>query len=267
MFIYFLPGKVAWRPEMAAEYKLDEVLEGPPRRREITVGPGGKSGLLIGDKSLTDAQLEYHPNQQTWKPRFGSDAWIGFTTDAPPKPLSLERAHMIPGKPLTLGDGQSWMVPELRMFDRSEGSESLLWTCTLEQTIDQDPQTGRLILGEVVPRYADVWEMACTVGDAIESQIMQGQDAKVPDEIANMLPIRLLSLNYRVGAPEVMVLKLLSTLTLPRITQIGLDIDTLRRNLGNVHRRILASGALDTKSGETQPIADSTIPTAPQLVS
>lgn len=254
--LYFLPSVVAWHPDMAERFGLSRVLDGRPSGREVTNGPGGKSGLLIADRSVPAGQVEFHRDAQTWQPRYGSEAWMGFTTNEPPGPLELERSHQIDGKQIRLGDLQDWIVPQLRQFDATEGSESLVWRCRLEQTITQDPETGRLSLGEVVKKYAAIWDAATPIAASIESQILQGKSASIDDETFEKFPAELLNLNYRVELPELAMLGLLSTVTLGRITQLGLDIDTLRRNSGNLQRRIIRSGTPATESGETLPTED-----------
>lgn len=267
MILYFLPDVHSWTSDTPSQFGLDRVIDSAPTRRETHDGPSGGPGMLIGLDRDHPERIAYRKDEQTWVRRFGSEAWMGFYTDTPPGPLDLERPHQVDGPTLRLSDDSEWVIPRLRLFDQSEGAESLTWRVMLEQSIDQDPETGRLILGQVVRKYAEIWDKATPIADSIEAQILQGKNATIADDVYEQFPADLLNLNYRIDLPEIAMLRLLSTVTIRRITQLALDIDTLRRNLGNLHRRVIRSGTLNTESGATPPTEAAPIPTDPPSAS
>ncbi len=82
--------------------------------REITNGPGENVRSVF---SIADAPMPaFYPDKQEWKCCNGGKLWIGWTTDAPPRPEDLIRAEPTDGTLVRLADGHDWLVPRLKFF-------------------------------------------------------------------------------------------------------------------------------------------------------
>lgn len=240
MFLYFLPETKNAKPETLAAFGLSGLFDGKPATREMMgLGPGDQPGLLICNGRVDQVTLEYLPKVQTWQKRFDSDAWMGIANDAVLSPIELARPSQIDGHPLTLADGNRWLIPQLRAFSPTQLDGPLVYAPKLKRTLTQDPKTGDLVPGDVIAKYSAIWKEATEIGDRLLTQLQQpgATIADLPDSKIYGFASRVLALNYRMGNAEIAMANLLQTDMAVRIVQLAIDWDTLRANLGNRLRR------------------------------
>lgn len=226
-------------------------------------GPDDSGGLIVAAGNVEATELRYDPGMQVWTRRFGSDAWIGLTRNRTYRPADFARDTHVRGESLILLDGNAWTIPRLVAYDPDQLDGPFVYSCLLDRTLAQDPDTGRLVPGAVTPQYREVWDAALAIGDNLLSQITGGKNtAELPEDAEERFIAQLLGLNYRVDTPEISALGLLSSSLARRIIRIGIDLDTLETNLKNrLSRRV--SGGTNTASGELPQTEDSAIPTDP----
>lgn len=234
--LYFLPDARSCNAATLATHGLSAVID-RPSYREVTRGPSGSSGVVVCQADSVE-NLRFDPTQK-WAKRFGSEAWIGFDPASRPGPKTLARETMQPGVTLTLADGDRWVIPQLRSFDAQQLDGPFSYSCNLDRTLSQDPDTGRMVPGEVIPQYRHVWDAAIKIGEALLDQL-RGRDAKVadlPEDSLEQFVADVLQINYRVGMPEISQLGLLTVSMQAAVMRAAIDFDTLRANLGNRLRR------------------------------
>lgn len=246
--LYFIPDAKAMSAGLLAEHGLDRLLI-PSSHRETLRGPGGQAGLIVGDNTLPPDRLRYDEQKQTWSPRFGLTSLVGTHSDHPITPEKLARPQQLPGEEITLLDGRRWRVPLLRKW---EDDEQLCFRTELPRVVQQSPETGRFILGEVVPQYRSLWQRSLAIGQYMMEQLQHSKSAELDDDEIHQFACDLLAVNYRVDASVLSHLRLLTPELLGAILRSALDWDTLRAHLKNRLSR-LTSGGTNTESGETLP--------------
>lgn len=175
--------------------------------QECGVGPPnqhGHRGFIYaanpaGDFDMMD--LRYTPTAQTWHAIPGTDAWVGFWNDRPPTPADLARDKQVGGYNVELGDGNQWLCPVARKFDGGE--------CALPARTDVDAN-GRWIRGALQEKHAQLWETACAYWDG---QLNTEDDSFSIEGFEDIRDAALqsLSVNYRLGKAEVVLLDLFKT--------------------------------------------------------
>ena len=224
MFNYYLPGLT--KSQLAPGDKLDhdllracglaEVLadvrkvEAEASVVECRIGPDGNSGCVIAPvrKHTGPPDAFYVPGVQTWQPRQGCGAWIGWTTQEPPSVQSLERWRMVFGHEVQDRQGNPWMIPIARS---PHGGYEF---GTLPQTYSFDPTSG-----EPVPHldveFQWLWELSGRIRDWFRQAAGPRQDATPEEQARHEKPpfswvvkqaARVIGVNYRVGLAELTVL-------------------------------------------------------------
>lgn len=239
MFLYFLPDSKNAKPETLKAFGLSSLFDGKPATRETARGPGDQPGLLVCNGRVDQIVLDYTPNDQTWLPRVGSTAWTGINCNAPPTPTGLARDSQVAGVPLTLADGNTYLIPKLRVFHADQLEGPFVYAPNVEQTLKIDDATGDLVPGDVIGKYTAIWDEATAIGDTLLASIQKtgATSAGLSDAKIFGFAARVLAINYRIGNAEIALAKLLQTDMAVRIMQIAIDWDTLRANLGNRLRR------------------------------
>lgn len=250
MLLYFLPEVKALTPEVLERHGLTHL--DSRTSRETYRGPGGQSGLLVGESTTPAELLSYHETQQTWSPRFGLDSLVGHWHQHPVTPAILARTNQIAGPSVTLLDGHAWQIPQLRQW--RAGDDSLVVNSKLPCVMQQSPSNGRFILGAVVPQYRQLWESSLEIAQHLLSQLSAGTVAELDDDRVNHFVIDLLAVNYRIDASIVSHLQLLTPGHCGEIVCAALDLDTLRNSLKNLYSR-RTSGGTNTGSGEPRQTA------------
>lgn len=252
--LYFIPNAKVLRPGLLVDHGIDDLLS-RPANRESMEGPSGGSGLIVANAGTPTDSMRFDKSW-TWSKRFGSDVWMGFDPKNPPGAKELARDQQLPGHSVTLLDGQKYIVPLLRSFDGDQLEGPIRYNCLLDQTLTQDPETGKMITGDVVPKYRELWDDAIAIADNLLAQLMDSDavvTASLPEDIVDNFVANLLAVNYHVGNPELSALSLLTIDLSRQVLHAAIDWETLRANLGKRIRRSASSGT-SIESGETQPI-------------
>lgn len=260
MLLYFLPGVQAVSKAALADHGLLELL-GRTAERQTFAGPRG-GGMLLADADIPAELLSYSADAQVWSERYGLDSLVGTWHDHPVSPSSLTRPQQIDGLELELLDGNRWLIPQLRQWRTGDADHQIITDCCLPRVMQQSAATGRFILGEVVPRYRQLWDRSLDIAQQIFGQLTSGESAQLDDDHVNQFVIDLLAINYHVDASTVSHLQLLTPDHCGQIVAAALDLATLRHSLKNLSRR-RSSGGTNTESGATPPPEASTTPTAP----
>ena len=204
-------------------------------------GPDGGDGVILADSSRVP-DIGYYKERQMWLkiPGNSAGAWVGRDKQ-PVLPADLQRAEILRGHPVMLGDGQEWHVPIARGWAHDQNN--LVWyeALPLKSTIDIH---GKWCEGEVVDRYAAIWEVATRWWDqfwaATPEQSGDGDDSRtnpaettIEFDFAGLRDAALvvLSANYRIQAAEVALLGLFETGTAQDILQAAIDFPTYLKEL------------------------------------
>ena len=202
-FLYYAPGKKQplTRPEAVdaflCELGLDHVDRAIQSRVVMNHGPDGKSGLIFGPADTP--RLGYYANEQTWWPVPDRPYWIGWQTDAQPGPEDLARKSQLAGIPLTLADGNKWVIPLAQHWD---GQTQLPVIYRLGKGgVEKDVVPALKPFQEAVQKFLDVWKAA----------LEKGEEPTYPDDELFDLAGLALSLNYKIGRWEALALGLLQS--------------------------------------------------------
>ena len=241
----FLPGAKALTPELTAQHSIDDLFSARSFRETFN-GPGGP-GLLVSSRDCSPERLVYSSEQQRWSPRFGVTSLVGTWLDHQPTPEELARPKQLPGKELTLLDGQVWLVPQLRAWHM--GSSLPITEIRLPRVMQQCTTTGRMVRGRVVPSYQQIWERSCEVANTILGR------GSLDDSLLNGFALDLLAVNYRVDQSVASHLEIVSEELAGEIIMSALDMKTFEGLIKNLVSRSESSGT-PTESGATQPTED-----------
>jgi len=212
--LYYLPGKTrAISPKEVVAAGLDYAFE---RRRDTTGprftatpvrnGPDGKEGVVLAD-SPSVPRIGYFQDEQTWRQIPGTEAWVGMFANDRPKPDDLARREPLPGHPVVLGDGQTWIVPAARNASAVDGQ--VLFLEAIPRALDLDDD-GKWIPGEPLERYRPLWEAVTKYLAVLTEVVADETDEAFRFEIDDQGPIDALAVNYRLGRAECVLLGLLT---------------------------------------------------------
>jgi hypothetical protein len=189
--------------DQLAEHGLGSVLEvGDIDTAIVESGGLGAGAIVTRSESMGEYRPRYRPDEQTWQ-TFGAVS-VGFYTAARPTPRSLARPKSIRGWKHSLGDGQEWVVPQLRKVDEGEVSvvtpARMVWDGSAWQR-------GSVIerfasIDGVVSEYLEQWRSA--YDQTPVGGVFDGID--YPGVIESAVAV--LSANYYVGNREASVLGL-----------------------------------------------------------
>lgn len=249
--LYFVPNAKSLSANLRTEHGLDRLLA-KAQSRETYQGPAG-AGLLIAESSANADYVHFDAAKQTWSPRFGFTSLVGTWNDKPITPDSLKREQLIDGESIELLDGHPWQVPRLRQW-RDEDA-LIQFDNKLPRVMQQSLESGRFILGAVIPRYRQLWDASLQIAESMFAQLAQRDCAELEDTMVEQFACELLAANYRVDASVISHLQLFTPEITGAVIRAGLDWDTLRAHLKNRLRR-RASGGMSSESGATPPIAD-----------
>ncbi len=162
-------------------------------------GPDGKSGMIVNPRTMPHGETQdglYRPDSQTWECEPSGRYWLGTSNTFPPQPCDLERPKMISGDSVTLGDGNSWVVPQ-----------AVQWP----EKATRFPAVLRLRDGrwqrDPVARYRGLCELAeILLGEIADDGTVKRDDSWLIEQCAEILGV-----NYRIGPIECSVLGLFTT--------------------------------------------------------
>jgi len=222
--LYYLPGhgtdaKLAHAQALGLGYALERFAA-----RLVTGGPDGGKGVVVADdRYLKPQRIGYYPDRQIWQQVPDSKAWAGYYKDDRPTPAELARKQVLPGHPVELGDGQTYIIPIARGLTEEE--DELVYVCRLPQSsayVD-----GAWQPGGVMGKYAKLWELANAWWDAIckgaEANGEPSSPLKFGFDGLHESALVVLSTNYRVGIAEAVLLGLLNEQCATEILQALID--------------------------------------------
>lgn len=201
---------------------LGDVRLGDLSRQELTTaaGPGGKSGAMIAVNAAGQppARFGYHAAFQSWTCVLTDpELWVGVDREYPPTPVDLARPNLLDGHPVTLADGNSYVVPIVRSPDRSRQS------LPKEMFYDAAGQFQT----EVHRDYAALWEISGEVWDFLMPDPEDAEHGMKEMAYSKILDycLAILGANYRYNRAEHAALRLVNTgrQTWERIFEAALD--------------------------------------------
>lgn len=202
-FLYYLPSDgLKTRPALeSAGFPHADSIELPGCG--CTPGPDGLNGAVtkLRDMPLIGGQapaVGYYAVKQTWHKILGGKMWLGWETENPPTPIDLQRSEQFDGHPVTLADGNTWIVPVVR---------TLLGGAALPAIYGCD-DNGNMVKDTVLPRFARLWDLTQRLHAAITSQPID--PGLISEEETAELLCAGLALHYRVSRWEVLRMGLLS---------------------------------------------------------
>lgn len=250
MLLVFVPGAKTLNAAVRAEHGLHTLMPSGPIHREVQRGPDG-AGIMVAENLAGAAErLQFNESLQSWSPRFGLSSFVGHWNDAKPSPTTLARQSLVDGERVQLLDGQDWQVPRLRKW--IEQDERVTHTTPLPRVLKQDPDSGHLVSGPVVPEYRELWEQSLTIAQQLLDQAAGTGAASLDDEQLNAFVVGLLQTNYKIDLSVLSHLELLSMQHFSQVVYSALDWQTLQATLQKqLSRR--TSGGMNTESGATPP--------------
>jgi len=228
-FLYYLPGRSAGLSlDEAKAAGLGYALDGPISTVNVRGGPGGGDGVMLALSSAMPAeQTHYEPKSQRWRRDPKTDAWVGVYTNAMPSPSDLARARQLAGHEVVLADDRPWLVPVARGWTEEDGE--LRWYHALPQRSSLGDD-GRWEAGEVLPRFAPLWELAMQFEEARRAAVVEtaGESARVSLDFRGLHDAAILALqfNYRLGPAEADLLGLLTLDISREILEAVIDLPT-----------------------------------------
>jgi len=228
--LYFLPGVRLeefvqdGRPAAALlkRYGLDGVLADIELTSALSMqdttgaGPSGSSGVLFCTNTAGQPphRFGYLPEFQRWQKVCNQpELWIGVDKEHPAGPNDLRRVRLLDGHPVTLADGNEYLVPYVRSL---EGRTAL----PRDMYHDAD---GKFVQ-EIQPAYQGIWEVTARLWDMVYGQDEAARLMDYEEALGYCLDV--LGLNYRYGKHEQAVLRLVDTTsdTWERIFEAVVDV-------------------------------------------
>lgn len=231
--LIYIPTAKALTAELAQAHNLGGLFSARSFR-EVQIGPEGQ-GLVIAPNDTDPDLITYNADRQRWSKRFGCSSYVGHWNDRPqPTAGDLAKPNQLPGVPVQLLDGKPWTVPVLRAWH--DGDVPTM-SIRLPRIIQQNPETGNLVLGPVVPTYQQIWDRSLQV-----FSLMCGQQGAIDNQSANMFALELLQINYWVDTSVLSHLGLLTEDICGDVIKAALDMKTFEGYLKNQLSRSESSG-------------------------
>ena len=235
-FVYFIPGASAAPGEVLEGLGLAAILGRDVEAGATDAGPDGGRGCLIFAGEGPRARLAAEAGRMRWIPardpdvhRDGETAyWIGYDRQELPTPADLQRAEILPGRALRLGDGHEWTVPIARQYETD--IEQFVPAVPMRLTVDDEGRDA----AEVVAGYAELWDGALAAWNECVRAVAEAAGEGRP-ELAELEPMPLaeaericavaIRTNYRAGRLEARALGLFDTATITAMLRTIADLD------------------------------------------
>jgi len=212
-FTYYVPGLSGVRVEELVAGLPDALRavfrEHVPAFRTCSGGPDGGEGQAV---KAVEQGNGYFPDAQQWADT-GEGYWLGWEKDAKPRPADLERATLITGYNVELGDGNAWQVPSVTFVERKPAFTGGKWQNAV-----------------VIPEHQVLIEAADRFLECQTTEERDGKTYFIADaaEMAG-LATTALAANYYVGPHEVSALELLSSRNLWGVCQALTDMPAMMK--------------------------------------
>lgn len=200
MFQVFIPNVFNF-PDIAMETAGIEQLKAGAQWIQSD-GPDGLSGSIAYYGSASPIRFGFQPTEQTWLPAVADRElsagryWIGFWNYGKITPGSLANRTQYRGKLTQLGDGQQWLIPDVKELPR---------------TIVQTNDGLHLHLPESLRPFdtaCDLWRQR--IQQSIEAE-QRGEPISFPYDEMFFHVVEALRLNYRVTTEVVGHLGMMTT--------------------------------------------------------
>ena len=254
-FLYNLPGPTTMGIEQVRKAGLSYAFDSDrcTCAGVMERGLDGGSGVVAADPSRVE-QIGLYPDRQTWRKIPGQKLWAGFYTDDRPKPANLERKKRLNGHPVELLDGNKWLCPVARSIGEQDGA--LVWDYAVpnRSRLNDD---GQFEPGEVVEKYAVLWEMASCWNDVRKGAFEESDGETVSFSFDNIhhSAVMALAVNYVVGPVECDLLGLLGQDAAVEILDALIDQPTWIELLKKMADQLDTSPTEDGLSADT-PVTD-----------
>ena len=267
-FLYYLPGRSAGLSLAEAQAAgLAYALDGPLSSVNVRGGPDGGDGVLVSLASaVPPEQLRYQAEAQRWRKIPGADAWVGVYNDAKPQAADLARPKQLAGYDVLLADDRPWLAPVARGWTEEDGE--LRWYAALPQrsVLGED---GTWQPGDVLPRFARLWDLALRFEEARRQAILgsaaatDGKPVEVQFDFSGLhdAAVFVLQENYRLGPAEADLLGLLTGDISREILETIIDLAT-RKEWFSAKKKQSADRAAGLNTAAGSPAATDT--TGPQ---
>jgi hypothetical protein len=200
-------------PEKASKWGLGYAFTGTIENRPVNGNTrwGSAGNVFLDTDRHKGFDAGVYLDRQTWRKlptvEGRPELWVGYWNDAKPGPEDLQRPAMLPGEvAMVLGDGNRWVIPTLTEFD----AETKSGECSLPAPLDYDDD-GNLFTTKPVGEYGELWDAVhpvalgvCFGSNDDESEIREPSDKEI-----KTAAFRLLTANYVVSMPELVMLKCL----------------------------------------------------------
>lgn len=201
--LYFAPGRQAITLDEIQALGIDTRGVISPKTRAVTGGPNGQHGIVFvleydGHKPR-DFTVGFYPDRQVWEQAPGREYWNGYYREDKPGPDDLSRADGLRSYPVTLLDGNDWLIPIGRYVATRNGVNTPLPLMSRYNGKTHEP-------GGVLMEYQWIFDVGTR---ALEILNGDRKDDFTWSEQAEMC-CRLLAVNYHVGPCEIDLLRLLS---------------------------------------------------------
>ena len=263
-FLYYIEGatqdvKIADLRRFGLGHAFDN--DGDFTASGVTRGPGapGSSdagpGIVVATMSrLGERALGLYPDEQTWRIILGTGdqkVMVGHYKDDPPRPVDLARTTQLPGHPVVLADGQTWLIPIARAVAEQQGQLQLVQNLPQRTTLDDK---GDWVRDGVIPKYARLWEIANQWWDQViaalnDTDLPDSGESQISFEFAgrNDAAVAALSANHAIGKFETAMLELFDDQCAGLILSALIDIPSINMFLKK---------KLDAAEPATSPIGD-----------
>jgi len=224
---YFLAKRQGVSREDLERFGLAGVSGGMgPQSISTSKGPSGQGGVLLSFSKETPRPS----TAREWRKAVRGDFWLGFDPEDPPGPEDLARPRQVAGHLVTMRGGGQWMIPVARSFPIGTA---------LPQIIVLD-ESGK-VTTETVPEYVDVsrkaeriWSaLSQALADCAERRAAGEEDAQALWSISLQerfeIAVEALSVNYRVEADEVSLLKIMEDAHQDQILHALIDWPTVEQ--------------------------------------
>jgi len=231
--LYFIPQRKHVELGQVAELGLAYAFEDDCTPRGVERGPDDCAGVVLADSTRVQPRnhgywTDHRRSAQEWLkiPGNPAGAWVGRTLDEPLRPADVARNKQLDGHLVDLADGQQWLAPVARGLAEMDG-ELVAYTALPRLTGVDDE--GQWIQGELVRRYARLWEVAAAWWDAIMGA-EQTEEGTLEFDFAgrNDAAVVVLATNYRLQKAEIALLGLFDQNSAAELLWAAVDWPTMK---------------------------------------
>ena len=225
-FLYFIPNAVM---TSVASIPEDTGLRAILGQGSLTANAGTKFvvdghivvGSLLAMPNDSADQILLRQDEQEWQPVFNKPVrhggrithWIGYWKSSPPTPFDLQRADLVDGSALKLGEHE-WVVPVIHPALEETFPASTLpavLRMTSEGPAFETETKYRDLQNESVRFFLWAWELCSVPEHETEAERKARVERAPSDQDSLAYFARVMSVNYRMGLWEMSALGMVDT--------------------------------------------------------